>query len=72
MIRCYTLSKMIRYEKGFEGLPIKMNPFDAAALGTYIHGLAGDAAAEALGEYSVMASDIIDHISEIMKDCHEA
>ena len=49
----------------------KMKPFDAAALGTYIHGLAGDAASEALGEYSVMASDIIDHISEIMKDCHE-
>ncbi len=49
----------------------KMPPFEAAALGVYIHGLAGDAAAEALGEYSLMASDIIDHISEIMKDCHE-
>ena len=49
----------------------KMKPFDAAALGVYIHGLAGDAAAEVLGEYSMMASDIIDHISEIMKDCHE-
>ncbi|MBO5306301.1 MAG: NAD(P)H-hydrate dehydratase [Clostridia bacterium] len=49
----------------------KMLPFDAATLGVYIHGLAGDAAAEALGEYSVMASDIIDHISEIIKDCHE-
>ena len=49
----------------------KMKPFEAAALGTYIHGLAGDAAAETLGEYSLMASDIIDHISEIMKDCHE-
>lgn len=49
----------------------KMKPFDAAALGVYIHGLAGDAAAESLGEYSLMASDIIDHISEIMKDCHD-
>ena len=48
-----------------------MKPFDAATLGVYIHGLAGDAAAEALGEYSLMAGDIIDHISEIMKDCHE-
>ncbi|MBQ7380787.1 MAG: NAD(P)H-hydrate dehydratase [Clostridia bacterium] len=49
----------------------KMSPFEAATLGVYIHGLAGDAAAETLGEYSVMASDIIDHISEIIKDCHE-
>ena len=49
----------------------KMTPFEAATLGVYIHGLAGDAAAEALGEYSVMASDIIDHIPEIFRDCHE-
>lgn len=49
----------------------KMTPFEAATLGVYIHGLAGDAAAEVLGEYSVMASDIIDHIHEILKDCHE-
>ncbi len=49
----------------------KMPPFEAATLGVYIHGLAGDAAAETLGEYSVMASDIVDHISEIIKDCHE-
>ena len=48
-----------------------MEPFDATTLGVYIHGLAGDAAAEMLGEYSVMASDIIDHIHEILKDCHE-
>ncbi len=49
----------------------KMSPFEAATLGVYIHGLAGDAAAETLGEYSLMASDIIDNISEIIKDCHE-
>ena len=48
-----------------------MEPYDAATLGVYIHGLAGDAAAEALGEYSVMASDIIDHISAVIKDCKE-
>lgn len=45
--------------------------FDAATLGVYIHGLAGDAAADSLGEYSVMASDIIEHISTIIKDCAE-
>ena len=48
-----------------------MEPYDATTLGVYIHGLAGDAAAEALGEYSVMASDIIDHISAVIKDCKE-
>lgn len=49
----------------------KMPPFEAATLGVYIHGLAGDSAAEMLGEYSVMASDIVEHISQIIKDCHE-
>jgi NAD(P)H-hydrate epimerase len=32
----------------------------AAELGVYLHGKAGDIAAERLGEYSLMASDIID------------
>ena len=48
-----------------------MEPYEATTLGVYIHGLAGDAAAEALGEYSVMASDVIDHISAVIKDCKE-
>lgn len=43
-----------------------MQPFDAAALGVYIHGLAGDAAALRLSEYSVMASDIIDGIPIVL------
>lgn len=33
---------------------------DAAAIGMYIHGLAGDIAAEKVGKESLMASDIID------------
>jgi NAD(P)H-hydrate epimerase len=37
-------------------------PFDAACLGSRIHGLAGDIASEELGEVSLMASDIIDHL----------
>ena len=47
-----------------QGLPL----FEAATLGVYVHGLAGDAAAESLGAYSVMASDIIEHISTVIKD----
>ena len=38
-----------------------------AALGALIHSLAGDRAAENLGEYSVMASDIIEEISGVLK-----
>lgn len=48
-----------------------MDPFDATTLGVYIHGLAGDAASDDLGEYSVMATDIIEHISAVIKDCRE-
>lgn len=39
-----------------------------AALGVYIHGKAGDIAAARLGEYSLMASDIIDAIPEVLKN----
>ena len=39
---------------------------ETAALGVYIHGLAGDAAAERLSEYSVMASDILDGIATVL------
>ena len=42
-------------------------PYTAATLGVYIHGLAGDRASEKLSEYSVMASDIIDALPEILK-----
>ncbi len=37
-----------------------------ASLGVYIHGLCGDAAASRLGEYSVIASDIIDALPSIL------
>ena len=42
-------------------------PYIAATLGVYIHGLAGDIASEKLSEYSVMASDIIDALPEALK-----
>ena len=34
-------------------------PQDACIVGTFLHGLAGDLAAQELGEESLMASDII-------------
>ena len=43
-----------------------LSPLEAVALGVYIHGLAGDAAAIKLGEYSLMASDIIDALPSVL------
>ena len=50
-----------------QGMPL----FEATTLGVYLHGLAGDSAADELGEYSIMASDIIEHISTVIKDCRD-
>ncbi len=44
-----------------------MNIFDAAKLGVYLHGKAGELASEKLTEYGVMASDLISFISESIK-----
>ncbi len=48
-----------------------LKPEVAATIGVFIHGYAGDMAADALGEYGMTASDIIDRlplaIKEIMK-----
>jgi len=41
--------------------------FDAAVLGVYIHGLAGDIAADKLGQISITATDIIDHLPAAFK-----
>ncbi len=39
-------------------------PQDAALLGVFLHGLAGDLAAEDLSEQSLMATDLLDYIPE--------
>ncbi len=40
----------------------KMQPFDAAVLGVYLHGLAGDLAKKDLTAYGVLASDTVRYI----------
>ena len=42
-------------------------PFAAAIMGVRIHGLAGDHSAQKLGEYSMMASDMIESIPYVIK-----
>ena len=41
-----------------------LSNFDATVLGVYIHGLAGDIAAERIGRVSLMATDIIDALPD--------
>ncbi len=41
-----------------------MPPLEAAILGVYLHGLAGDFAAEELGRWGVTASDLVDYLPE--------
>lgn len=43
-----------------------MELFEGAALGVYIHGCAGDAAKERLGEYFMKADDIADNIKNVI------
>lgn len=40
---------------------------EIAALGVYVHGLCGDLGAKRLSKYSLMASDIIDSLPEVLK-----
>ncbi len=44
-----------------------IKPFDSAALGVFVHGLAGDIAAEKLSMQSMTATDIIKNLSEAFK-----
>jgi NAD(P)H-hydrate epimerase len=39
-----------------------MGPLEAAALGAYVHGYAGDLSAESLGETGMIAGDVLDHL----------
>jgi ADP-dependent NAD(P)H-hydrate dehydratase len=39
-------------------------PFDAAVLGAHVHGLAGDLAADELGQVSLIASDLVRFLSK--------
>jgi NAD(P)H-hydrate epimerase len=44
-----------------------LTPFNAAHLGTYLHGLAGDLAAAELGQVSMIARDMIDFLPAAFK-----
>lgn len=48
-----------------------LDAYDAAVLGVYLHGLAGDLAAQRVGEYGMVATDIIAAIPEAFRH-HQA
>ncbi|MDI6839250.1 MAG: NAD(P)H-hydrate dehydratase [bacterium] len=48
-----------------------LKPVNAARLGVYLHGLAGDIAAKKLTEYSMIASDVMNAIPEAIKELME-
>ena len=48
-----------------------LSPFDAAQLGTYVHGLAGDLAAEDLGQFGLIASDLPRYLAAALRQVSE-
>ena len=44
-----------------------MEPFDAATLGVYIHGVAGDLARDVLTAYCVLPNDQINYLPQAFK-----
>lgn len=44
-----------------------LSPFSAACDGVYLHGLAGDICAERLGEYSILARELADAVSDAIR-----
>ena len=49
-----------------------LEPFQAAQLGVFVHGRAGDLAAAALGQVSLIASDLIDYLPKAFQSLDEA
>jgi NAD(P)H-hydrate epimerase len=54
----------------YEDTGTKFSPLDAALIGTYIHGLAGNLALEKQSHESLIASDIIEHLGKAFQSLH--
>ena len=44
---------------------------DAAVLGVYLHGLAGDIVAKSIGMHGVMAGDVLNVVPQAIEACRE-
>ena len=45
-----------------------LSPIDAATLGVFVHGAAGDVTAEKMGDYSPLAREVANAIPEVLKE----
>ena len=45
----------------------RLGPFEAAVLGTYVHGLSGDLAAKQFGEVGLIATDVLDFLPQAFR-----
>jgi NAD(P)H-hydrate epimerase len=45
----------------------RLGPFEAAVLGTYVHGLSGDLAAKRFGEVGLIATDVLDFLPKALR-----
>ncbi|MFO0825556.1 MAG: NAD(P)H-hydrate dehydratase [Gemmataceae bacterium] len=45
-----------------------LGEFDAAVLGAWVHGRAGDLAAQQLGQTALTATDIIEHLPTVFRE----
>jgi NAD(P)H-hydrate epimerase len=45
-----------------------INPYSAAVIGVYLHGLAGDMAAREKGQFSLIASDLLTKLPQVIKN----
>jgi NAD(P)H-hydrate epimerase len=59
-------SLMAGMKKSLKNVP-KSDVLLRVAAGAYLHGCAGDLAAEKIGQYSLMASDVLDKISSVIE-----
>jgi NAD(P)H-hydrate epimerase len=50
----------------------RLPPRDALCLGVYVHGLAGDRAAEKFGQRGLIASDVLAEVGPLLKEWESA
>ena len=48
-----------------------IEPFEAAQMGVYLHGLSGDLASKRIGQLALVATDLIDFLPDASRQIYE-
>jgi len=48
-----------------------LSAFDAAVLGVYVHGAAGNLAAQKFGQFGILPQEIADEVAQVLRHCDE-